>query len=114
MMRTCSEHIGDKEKKQKITSSTSPPKGKKNWANHEFMLSLFIGCMKLISKTICHHFWPEPMGRAQTTGKSHHIRHLSYSLAEVPPKFNFFFLEWTNLIDPSCKKEKENFGGSPK
>jgi hypothetical protein len=29
MMRTCSEHIGDKEKKQKKTSSTSPPKGKK-------------------------------------------------------------------------------------
>jgi len=89
MMRTCSEHIGDKEKKQKNNIIHLTPK-EKNWTIHECMLGLLVGCMKLISKTICHHFWPQIMAGAQTTGHSHHIHHLSYSLDDVPPKFFFF------------------------
>jgi hypothetical protein len=68
--------------------------------------------MKLISKTICHHFWPELMEGAQTTGNSHHIHHLSYSLDEVPPKFNFFFA--MSQFDWPIMQKRKNYGGSPK
>jgi hypothetical protein len=35
--------------------------------------------------------------------ESHYVKaiHLSYSLDKAPPKFNFVFLQWANLIGPS-------------
>jgi hypothetical protein len=43
------EHLGNKgEKKQKILVPPTPLKKKKNWIVHECMLSLSIGCMKIL------------------------------------------------------------------
>ncbi len=80
MMRTCSEHIGDKEKKQKNNFIHLTPKRKIFGPIMSACWAFSLVGMKLISKTICHHFWPELMAGAQTMVNSHHIHHLSYSL----------------------------------
>jgi hypothetical protein len=78
------------------------------------MLSLLIGCMKLISKTICHHLLPELTAGAQITGKSHHIHHLSYSLDEVPPKFNFYLFLAMSQHDWPIMPKRKKLWRSPK
>jgi len=46
-------------RKQKLALPPTSPKKKKNWTLEECMLSLLIGCMKLLfPKLFCHQFWP--------------------------------------------------------
>jgi hypothetical protein len=58
-------------KRQKKSSLPSPPK-EKNWTSHECMLSLIYHWPRetLISKIVCHHFWPGQMPGAQIAGYS--------------------------------------------
>jgi hypothetical protein len=43
--------------RNKISPLLPTPKREKNWMPHQYMLSLFIGCMKLLFfQIICHHF----------------------------------------------------------